>query len=320
MNTIHCSLRAAFNAGVSRRDLESRLVALDDAAKLIANSATASGRPISAEEDAQIAQIHSAFRAVEDQLERIEDDPSPTPGRRLTRPGPVPISAHADPEIAATPRPLTRSTGTGARAASSPLLNQFRNSEAFRLFQNGSTRDATIPFEGMSLRGIRNALTSTQTATSPNQGFDVLPGRYNVVGEDPRRKLSILDVLAHYPCASNQVEHHLLDQYQNAAAIQAYEGATKATAEVPLTIRSAQVATIAHVLKASTSVLADAPMLNNWLSSLLAFGCLSKLEQECIAGTGTISGLLTQAQTYVPTETTAADQIAQAGAELDARG
>lgn len=125
--------------------------------------------------------------------------------------------------------------------------------------------------------------------------WDVNAQRDHSIYVNPRRVLSLFDVLPSLQVTSNAFEFHRLDSYTNAAAYQAAEGAAKAAGTMPTALISAPITTIAHYFKASEQVLSDVPMLQMQMSSLLQYGVMAKAESELVIGAtaGKIQGLLT---------------------------
>lgn len=203
------------------------------------------------------------------------------------------------------------------KAASDPGLVALRNRQ---------TKSAIVSLAG-GIDLLRKSTIVGDTQGSSEEGYAVqaqrAPGLYN----DPRRPLSLLDVLPRLSVTSNAFEFNRLDSYSSLASYQASEGALKPETTVPTTLASAGIATIAHWVKASTQVLADAPALEQQLKSLLSYGVLHKLEREVIAGDGSaghISGLTDAGNftAFSPSTSTlnSADAIGEAMAALDTAG
>lgn len=159
--------------------------------------------------------------------------------------------------------------------------------------------------------------------TTGNSVYPVQPQRGSVVGNDARRRLSLLDVLPTLPATSGSYEFVSLDGFTNAAAIQAQQGDTKATQAMAFELKTATIATIAALLPMSEQVLADAPGLGMFIQDKMGHAALDKLEAELIGGTGgtgAISGLKSQATAFTATATNLPDSIGEAIAELDGQG
>lgn len=92
---------------------------------------------------------------------------------------------------------------------------------------------------------------------------------------------------------------------------------------MPTALVTASVATIAHWIRASRQVLADAPQLESQLSRLLIYGAGSKLENELlngVGGSGKIKGLLGFAGTATVSATSATDKVGEVITSLQAAG
>ena len=88
--------------------------------------------------------------------------------------------------------------------------------------------------------------------------------------------------------------------YTNNAAPVA-ELATKPASDLIFEMKSAPVATIAHWIKASKQVLADAPMLQSYINGRLMYGLKLKEEHQLLKGSGVglnLNGIYTQATAY----------------------
>ena len=73
-------------------------------------------------------------------------------------------------------------------------------------------------------------------------------------------------------------------------------------------------ATVAHYVTASRQVLADSPLLVEFINQVMLFGALKKFEDLVIAGNGTtdkVSGLLTQGTLYAPGAAHDSDMIGE---------
>lgn len=165
------------------------------------------------------------------------------------------------------------------------------------------------------------------TAGTDEDGYAVQAQRDTRLANDPRRPLRLLDVLPRIRVTSNAFEYNALDSYSNAAGYQTNEGSLKPEGSLPTDLKSASIATIAHWIPASRQVLADAPALQQQISSLLRYGVMRKLETEVIAGaggTGQISGLTDSgnytAYSLAASGDTLADAVAKAQAVMDAAG
>lgn len=200
----------------------------------------------------------------------------------------------------------------GARVgnAGPSLAHSFTSSDSFRAMIGGANSSGRVQIDAPM-----NAITST--------GHDVQPNRAAGVFNDPRRALSLLSLMPTLPVTTGRFEYMRLNNYVNAAAVQAVEGDLKAEGDMPTVVVDTPISTIAHFVKASAQIIDDAPALEQQINSLLQYGLMAKLENSLIVGDGTlgtIDGLLNQATAYTATANASADMIGQAVVELDANG
>lgn len=189
------------------------------------------------------------------------------------------------------------------------LLSTLTKSEDFQAVVKGTSKFARVPLE-LELKNIIGS-NAFPPAQSPTVGFDVASQRDGNLWGYPLRPLSLLDVLPRLPMSSNSLEFHRLT-HTNAAAEQTTEGAQKAEAAFKPTLVEAKVATIAHWIPVSRQVIADMPMLEQQLRSILLWDVQQQAEAEIVTGSGTISGLITQGVAFSGTgANTRADRIAE---------
>lgn len=149
------------------------------------------------------------------------------------------------------------------------------------------------PQNGFKLRVEANTLTG-QTG-SPPENTDTLVPRDRRAGIVPGafRTLRVRDLIPTVPTTSNawQFVRELL--FTNAAAETA-EGALKPEATLTFEDVTVNIRTIAHWIKASNQILADAPALRAYIDNRLRYGVDLREEQQIVAGNGTgqnISGM-----------------------------
>lgn len=213
----------------------------------------------------------------------------------------------------------------GFRQRSTPpsVAADFIKSDRLQAMREGANGTGRVLLKSGGIKMLTKAVSNTGAGQAGDDAFNVVPDRWAGVGNDPRRKLSLFDVLPSLPVGTGTFEYMQLNSYVNAAAVQAREGDLKAEGAVPTTIQTAKIATIAHFVKASLQVIGDAPSLEQQIDSLLRYGCLAKLESQYINGDGTnnsINGLLNQATAFAGTASDAADIVGEAITELQANG
>lgn len=208
----------------------------------------------------------------------------------------------------------------GNDGASSGLAAKFSESEQFGALAKGLPSTGRVPMEGVSIKTLTNAGRGVAGST----GYSIQPQRADGLYNNPQRPLTLLDVLPSLPVSVGTFEYMQLSGYTNNAAFQIMEGDLKAEAGLATQLIQAQVATIAHWIKASVQVLSDAPALTQQVDNLLHYGLLAKLEAEIVsgaAGAGKIKGLIEHATVFTAAGSpSAADAIGQAVVSLNANG
>lgn len=144
-------------------------------------------------------------------------------------------------------------------------------------------------------------------ATGQNQPLvpaQRLPG---IVAE-PNRRLTIRDLLPVGRTTSNLIEYAKENVFTNSAGPQGgtaspaqFENETKPESNITFTLATSAVTTLAHFIRASKQVLADAPMLESYINQRLSYGLKLEEEDQLLNGNGAagnLSGLLTNATAY----------------------
>lgn len=187
--------------------------------------------------------------------------------------------------------------GKKSAAGTSLLVKSFTESQQFTSMVEGANSTGRVQIDGVQIKALTNAGQGIAGSTS----YDVQAQRDGGLYNDPRRPLSLLDVLPSLPVTSSSFEYVKLANYVNTAAFQIEEGQQKAESNFDMAPESANIATVAHWTKASVQVLDDEPSLGQRLLDLLQYGVLSKLESEIVAGAGgkgKIRGLIDQATVH----------------------
>lgn len=207
--------------------------------------------------------------------------------------------------------------------ASDPLTKAI-NSDTIKSVRAGNSTNAKVALEG-GLRLLAKSIVSDVDSTD-NDLYNVQEQRLPGIANDPRRRLSLLSALSHLSVVKDTVTFNRLDGYTAAAGYQVNQGDAKPEGALPTELATANIATIAHFMKASNQVLADEPALRQQVASLLQYGAMAKLEREIIVGAGTtgkiggltISGNFTSLTTA--SDDTLADAVGTAQAALDVAG
>lgn len=214
-----------------------------------------------------------------------------------------------------------RNESGGRHVGGTDCLRSFLDSGQLQAMRDGQPTTGRVALPDLS---IRAALTNDGRGVTGSTNYNVNPERADGIFNDPRRGLVLLNSLPVLPVTTGTFEFMQLSGYTNSAAVQVKEGDLKAEANITTAIATANIATIAHWVRASLQVLQDAPALEQRLNDLLIYGVLAKLESEVIngvGGTGKILGLKTQATVFTPpTGLAVADRIGAAATGLASAG
>ena len=142
-------------------------------------------------------------------------------------------------------------------------------------------------------------ISSLTTDAAGSVGTLVQPDRTAMVNL-PDRRMTIRSLLAQGTTSSNSIEYDKEVGFTNNAAPVA-EGALKPQSEIQYEEATAQVRTIAHWMRASVQILADAPALRSMIDNRLRYGLAYVEENQLLNGDGTgqnLSGLITEATAF----------------------
>lgn len=188
--------------------------------------------------------------------------------------------------MAQTVDKLGRGADASAGAARTPG-EVFTSAQGFEAFAANAS--------GKFKTSVKAAITSGGASAGPL----IQPDRIGMILPMDQR-LFLRDLLNWGRTTSNAIEYVQELLYTNNAAPVA-ELATKPESDITFEMKSAPVATIAHWIKASKQVLADAPMLQSYINGRLMYGLKLKEEQQLLKGSGVglnLNGIYTQATAY----------------------
>lgn len=149
------------------------------------------------------------------------------------------------------------------------------------------------PDAGFKLRVEANTLTG-QTGSPPDSDDTLVPAQRKAgIVPGAFRALKIADLLVTVPTVSNAWEFTRENTWTNNAAETA-EGASKPESVLTFEQLSVSIRTIAHFIKASNQILADAPALRAYIDNRLRHGVEKRLDNQLLNGDGSgqnISGM-----------------------------
>lgn len=169
---------------------------------------------------------------------------------------------------------------------------RFVNDEGFKAFA-GQTRP-----RGRHIVEIKD-ISSLTTDAAGSVGTMVQPQRVGPVPL-PQRRMTVRALLAPGTIGTSSIEYDREEGFTNNAAPVA-EGDLKPQSEIQWTEETATVRTVAHWMRASVQILADAPALRSIIDQRLRYGLAYVEEQQLLNGSGTgqnLEGLVTAATAY----------------------
>jgi HK97 family phage major capsid protein len=225
---------------------------------------------------------------------------------------------------------LASKSGAALRQTGDPAVNiaaQVAKDPKIEAFRKGEIRNVKIDIPG-SMRMLRKSvLTNLGTSgASPDLGYPGFPQQLIGIPQAfARRRLVVLEALNSTPMSTEGVNWPRLDTNSDAAAPQTHEGASKAETTLTFDREQLKAVTVATFLNATMQVLADNPMLVDFINTVLLYNVQKKFEDLVVNGNGQIgsdqvSGLMTQGTTFSPTLSHAADMIGQSVSALTALG
>ena len=155
---------------------------------------------------------------------------------------------------------------------------QFTNSDSYKNFLTGSTQKARFEVQN-------NTLTGGDTNVAPDRKPYIVPGAMQM--------LTLESILPSLPTTSNAIEYTREATFVNNAA-EAAEGAAKAESDITWSLQNMPISTVAHWIKISKQLAADAPALAAYVNSRMEYGVNRRVETQLAVGNGTtpnISGL-----------------------------
>lgn len=213
-----------------------------------------------------------------------------------------------------------RLRGGSIQVDTKSAVQAFLKSPGVAAIREGANSTGRVELPAISIK----ALVNSGRGQAGDSEYSVQVERGTGIFNDPRQALRLFEVIASIPVGSSTYEYTQLDSFDNNADYQVGEGTLKSESSVALKQETANIETIAHWTRASVQVLSDEPSLQSYLSNLMGYGALAKLEAELIngvGGTGKILGLMAQAVAFVPTiGTTPTDRVGEAAATMKAAG
>jgi HK97 family phage major capsid protein len=167
-----------------------------------------------------------------------------------------------------------------ARKESAPELSagaEFIKSEQFKQLLSGQTQRAR--FE------VKNTVTSNSTTVFPQQNPAIIRGNF--------APLTIRELFRSIPVTSNMVNSLREASWTNDAA-EVSQGAAKPESDATFEQYNVPITTVAHWIKVSNQMLADAPAIVAYIDTRARDGLAQRIDAQLLNGNGTspnLSGL-----------------------------
>jgi HK97 family phage major capsid protein len=163
----------------------------------------------------------------------------------------------------------------------------FVKSDQFKAFVDGNGQTSRVRYEvpNQNMTNVKSTTIGGSTTVFPQQMPGVIPGGFV--------PLTVRQALRTIPVTSNAVNSLREATWTNSAA-EASEGSAKKESDITFDNYDVPIRTIAHWLKVSNQLLADAPAIVAYIETRLRDGLAQRVEKQIISGDGTspnISGL-----------------------------
>lgn len=197
--------------------------------------------------------------------------------------------------------------------ASAPVIQtagaEFVKSEAFAQLVAGNTQRARIE--------VKNTVTSGSTTVFPQQMPGVISGDF--------KPLTIRQLFRAIPVSTNMVNSLREASWTN-DAVEVSQGSAKPESDITFEQYNVPITTVAHWIKVSNQLLADAPAIVSYIDSRLRDGLAQRIDAQLLNGDGTspnLSGITDSGNFTAYTATSSdllTDAIARAKYALWAKG
>ena len=179
----------------------------------------------------------------------------------------------------------------GLEVKNRKTLGSAVNTDQFQQLLAGQTRTATATLD----LDIKSTITG-DTGRPPSADDVMSPAsRVPTIVSGPVRRLLVTDLIPVVRVASNQAAVTLESNFTNAVAGQQFEGHGKPESVLEFSLLQKPIITLATFVKASTQVMADAPLLEQYINTRLAHFLRVRLEHEILNGdnsAGQFDGLM----------------------------
>ena len=166
----------------------------------------------------------------------------------------------------------------GIKAPTAPVIEsagaEFVKSEQFKQLVAGDRQNARLE--------LKNTVTSGSTTVFPQQNQAIITGDF--------KPLTIRQLLRSVPVSSNAVYSLREASWTNNAA-EASQGASKAESALTMEQYNVTIQTVAHFIKVTNQLLADAPAVMAYIDTRLRDGLAQRIDAQLLNGNGTSPNL-----------------------------
>ena len=190
-----------------------------------------------------------------------------------------------------------KQTTAAAETKHVSAAEEFVKSEQYKQLVAGNVQRARIE--------VKNTVTSSSTTVFPDQRPGIIPGSFG--------PLTLRQVLRAIPVTSNMVNSLREASWTNSAA-EVSQGAAKNESDVNFEQYNVPITTVAHWIKISNQLLADAPAVVAYIETRLRDGLAQRIESQLVNGNGTSPNLsgLTDSGNYTAYTPTSDDLLVDA--------
>ncbi len=160
--------------------------------------------------------------------------------------------------------------GEGNTPAMSSWGEQFIKNARYADFAGGNLAKLRVE--------VKNTLTGSDTTVAPDRKPGIVGGAFV--------PFSMEALIPSLPTTSNAIEFTKENVFTNSAA-EAAEGAAKAESALTWTLVNMPVSTVAHWIKISKQLAADAPALAAYVNTRMRYGVDQKVDTQLVVGDGT---------------------------------
>ena len=186
---------------------------------------------------------------------------------------------------------------SGSPAATESAGAEFVKSEQFKQLLAGNTQRARIE--------VKNTVTSGSTTVFPDQRPGIIPGNF--------LPLTIRELFRAIPVTTNMVNSLREASWTNDAA-EVSQGAAKPESDITFEQYNVPITTVAHWIKVSNQLLADAPAVMAYIDTRLRDGLAQRIDLQLLKGNGTSPNLsgLTDSGNFTAYTATSGDLLVDA--------